>query len=159
MDAATCRNRVGLKGYKEHKALSEETIAYTTKITLDGKVIGDAKNDGQGGADMIYIAPEHRAEWMNIINALGIDEEALVQGVAEELGEKKTADKLFKKDTRFRVVVAAKTNPEKIGDLTFYGTTEFRAFVDPRLDDADIDRMISNMYGHTAPRRFYYRSA
>ncbi len=29
---------IALKGYKEHKAMSEETTAYTTKITLNGMV-------------------------------------------------------------------------------------------------------------------------
>lgn len=50
--------RLTLKNVKIAKHMSEETIAFTAAVYWDGKKIGDAKNDGHGGPNDIYMGPE-----------------------------------------------------------------------------------------------------
>ena len=44
----------GLKGYKANEAFSEETLMFQSEITLNGKAVISAKNDGRGGCNMYY---------------------------------------------------------------------------------------------------------
>lgn len=46
--------KIELKKLKIAKHLSEETLAYTADVYIDGKLAFHAKNDGQGGADVYY---------------------------------------------------------------------------------------------------------
>ncbi len=55
MSTALASATLALKGYRSFSAMSEETTAFVAKVLLDGKVIGDAKNDGQGGCTMVHI--------------------------------------------------------------------------------------------------------
>lgn len=41
---------IELKSFKHFKAFSEETIAFTAKLAINGKVVGHADNRGQGGS-------------------------------------------------------------------------------------------------------------
>ena len=45
---------VELKKYKSTPALSQETVAFTARIYVDGKSAGTARHDGHGGANYIY---------------------------------------------------------------------------------------------------------
>jgi len=45
----------GIKGLKVAKYLSEETTAFAASITKNGKVVGDAKNDGHGGSTFVHV--------------------------------------------------------------------------------------------------------
>ncbi len=49
------QNGWGLKSIKLFLAGSEETNCFVADITKDGKVIGNAKNDGHGGSSSIYV--------------------------------------------------------------------------------------------------------
>ena len=41
---------IQLKSFKHFPAFSEETLAFTTKLTINGKVVGHADNNGHGGS-------------------------------------------------------------------------------------------------------------
>lgn len=68
-----------VRGGEISDALSEETIAYSTEIWLGDEAVGDARNDGRGGCDMIHVAPAHRDAWQALVveagRALAIVEE------------------------------------------------------------------------------------
>lgn len=156
--------RVALKSYKEHKALSQETTAYTTKITLDGVEIGSASNDGQGGADLVMINRESRDEWRAIVekwngeNGNSMEPEAaFIAHLAKVLDEKRIAKRLFKQHPDTMTVVAVDTGKAKIGDMTYYESTEFVVFAQVKGDamQAEVDRK----YSVLAPRRIYTREA
>ena len=46
--------RVALKSLKIAKHLSQETLAFTATVYVDGKKIGHAENHGHGGPDALY---------------------------------------------------------------------------------------------------------
>jgi hypothetical protein len=139
--------RVALKGYKVHKEMSEETTAYTTKITLDGKEIGDARNDGRGGCDRVYIEPEAREQWNGIVRefatARGCEFEpdaALIADLAKIQEERKVAARLMKRDPRITCVVAVDDGKQTVGSLIYYTATRFHAYatITPDRIDANI---------------------
>lgn len=43
--------KVELKSIRTHASLSEETTAYSAKIVVDGVMLGEVSNSGQGGCD------------------------------------------------------------------------------------------------------------
>lgn len=45
---------LSVKKYKHYPRLSEETSCFVADICVDGKVIGEAKNDGRGGSNIYY---------------------------------------------------------------------------------------------------------
>lgn len=47
-------DRIGFSSFKEYKSMSEETMCFNANITLDGKKVGYARNDGQGGETAIF---------------------------------------------------------------------------------------------------------
>ncbi len=48
-------NRIQLKSLKVHNDMSEETTCFSATIYVDGKKVGDARNDGGGGSDLVHI--------------------------------------------------------------------------------------------------------
>ena len=53
-DASDAMKDYDVKSYKEHRELSEETEAFSAKITYRGKVVLEASNNGHGGCNMYY---------------------------------------------------------------------------------------------------------
>jgi hypothetical protein len=47
--------RIEMKNVKIAASLSEETLAFTASIYVDGKRVGDASNHGTGGMTMVWI--------------------------------------------------------------------------------------------------------
>jgi hypothetical protein len=152
--------RVALKGYKVHKELSEETTAYTTKITLDGKVIGDACNHGRGGSDLIHIDREARAEWDKIVAEWSIEtgclsmerEDSFIAELVKIASEKKFAARQFKRDPRTTTVVAVDVQPETIGNITFYNATAFHTYA--AVSDERIDANLAEQYDGNPCRKY-----
>lgn len=52
---------ISLTGLKIFKSMSQETTAFTAQIVRDGQIIGQVRNDGQGGEDVVT-PPRIRAE-------------------------------------------------------------------------------------------------
>lgn len=76
---------VELKSIKIHASLSEETTAYTAKIFVDGVMLGEVSNSGQGGCDR-FQAVKKSPE-----NAYRLYDEAC-RRVKEELPKQNLAD-------------------------------------------------------------------
>ena len=53
-DMKPLSDRIGFSSFKHFKSMSEETMCFSSNITLDGKKIGYAKNDGHGGCTDIH---------------------------------------------------------------------------------------------------------
>jgi hypothetical protein len=57
-------------------SLSEETLCFTAKVCVDGKVVGEALNHGHGGNTNVYIKDQavsgmkSMVDWENIVDEL-----------------------------------------------------------------------------------------
>ena len=56
------KQRTTLKNIKESPGMSDETIAFSASVYLDGKRVGTARNRGNGGCNEYAIAHEHLQE-------------------------------------------------------------------------------------------------
>lgn len=71
---------ITLKNFKHLNSLSEETLCFTAKVCLDGKVVGDARNQGHGGCTIVHINDNDVArmksmtEWETIVDELSFKE-------------------------------------------------------------------------------------
>lgn len=67
---------ITIKNFKHMASLSEETLCFTAKVCVDGKVVGEALNHGHGGNTNVYIKDEGIArlksmsEWETIVDEL-----------------------------------------------------------------------------------------
>lgn len=61
--------RVTLKAYRSSARFSHETIAFTAKVVLDGKVVGVVENDGHGGPNCFTPATREANEAIRAIVA------------------------------------------------------------------------------------------
>ena len=46
---------ISLKNVRTYEGLSEETVAFAASVYVDGKKVGDAKNNGQGGPNDVDV--------------------------------------------------------------------------------------------------------
>lgn len=71
---------ITIKNFKHMASLSEETLCFTAKVCVDGKVVGEALNHGHGGNTNVYIKDEAVArlksmvEWETIVDELSFKE-------------------------------------------------------------------------------------
>ena len=55
-------SRLTLKGFKTVAYMSQETLCFTSNVYLDGKLIGEAANEGCGGCTFVhFVSPEANA--------------------------------------------------------------------------------------------------
>jgi len=105
-------SRLALKSFKTVSWMSEETVCFTATVLLDGKVIGEAANEGSGGCTFIHYnspATEALAEsFAKCISPLDVDGwdfladkgftfDCLVDIIVQIEEEKKATEKLLKK--------------------------------------------------------------
>ena len=55
--------RITIKSFKTVKWMSEETICFTASVLIDGKVIGEASNEGHGGCTFVRFIGDARQTW------------------------------------------------------------------------------------------------
>jgi hypothetical protein len=55
--------RITIKSFKTVKWMSEETICFTASVLIDGKVIGEASNEGHGGSTFVRFIGDARQIW------------------------------------------------------------------------------------------------
>lgn len=76
------KERIDVRSIKTHKQLSEETLAYTAKVFLDGRHVLDASNHGHGAADDFHLAKgatkEQREELVGIAKDIIAERGAVV---------------------------------------------------------------------------------
>lgn len=54
--------RITLRNFKHDSRASEETVAFTADVCLDGVLVGHASNRGRGGMTLVrYASPEAKA--------------------------------------------------------------------------------------------------
>jgi len=56
-------SRITIKSFKTVKWMSEETICFTASVLFDGKVIGEASNEGHGGCTFVRFIGDARHTW------------------------------------------------------------------------------------------------
>lgn len=60
-----------MKSVKIHKGLSQETLAFTAKVYLDGKYVADAQNAGHGGpTDILWHSKDARKQFQEWVKTL-----------------------------------------------------------------------------------------
>jgi hypothetical protein len=82
--------------FKHYPALSEETIAFTCDVLMDGKKIGHAKNEGHGGETVFYGS-----------EPMGFDERSKIADIVDGFVAAEIMDKQKEKDKK---AVAKKLN-------------------------------------------------
>jgi len=55
--------RITIKSFKTVKWMSEETICFTASVLIDGKVIGEASNEGHGGCTFVRFIGDACQTW------------------------------------------------------------------------------------------------
>jgi hypothetical protein len=143
--------RVSLPSYKLHRGLSQETVAYSSKVALDGKVIGYAMNDGHGGADVIVVEAAHRAEWEQVVRDFSIltgtedvePDALLVSVVVEMIAERKMVAKMQKNYPNIAAAVAIET-PTELVVIGSYSAS-----------DEEVNAEVDRRFAANFPRRIY----
>jgi hypothetical protein len=124
---------ITISKFKHFPAFSEETVAFTCDVLMDGKKIGHAKNEGHGGETVFYGSSPmgfgERSKISDIVD--GFVSEAIVDKHKEK-DKKSVARKLAKalyfrikgqKDGAYYIIKADPSNPKvrenanKNGDL------------------------------------------
>lgn len=110
-------NEVTVRNYKPVHALSEETLAFTATIYLDGKRAGVASNQGHGGPNR-YDFPDQRqcqafftyAEKWGQANEVAVEAaDALIAALCEEYDLRNQARRLLK--LRSNTVILVEKGP------------------------------------------------
>lgn len=71
---------ITLKNFKHLATMSEETLCFTAKVCVDGKVVGEALNHGHGGSTIVRINDQAVAgmksmvDWETIVDELSFKE-------------------------------------------------------------------------------------
>lgn len=124
---------IELKKIKVSKHLSEETLAFTAEIHVDGVLAAYASNHGTGGCNGYHYTTtfrdllEDEAKRVNPKSMEALDE--LVNKLMEDDENRKTVAKFKKKG--FNHVVKISTGKETIGDQDFYTRAVLVAYMDP----------------------------
>jgi hypothetical protein len=104
-------SKLTLKSFKTVRWMSEETICFTASLFLEGKMIGQASNEGKGGCTFIhYVSPQSKATLEAFAKSLnpadfkgwefrteGFDVTDLVDILVEQEDKKKHNEKIVKK--------------------------------------------------------------
>lgn len=76
INTASNLQRLTLKSFKTVKWMSEETVCFTATVLIDGKVIGEASNEGHGGCTFLrFVSPAAEAtaeQFAKSINPLDV---------------------------------------------------------------------------------------
>lgn len=99
---------LSLKGYKSVSWMSEETVCFTATVLIDGKIVGEANNEGHGGSTWIRFsspaAESYANEFAKAANAADFgwpcDEmkpSDLVDILVEKIDRQKQEEKIVKK--------------------------------------------------------------
>ncbi|MGI8547338.1 MAG: hypothetical protein ACR2M1_08380 [Gemmatimonadaceae bacterium] len=115
-------SHVTLTSYREHKGLSEETVAFDSSILLDGRKVGTALNTGRGGAniyDFVSRAAEARVTEIAKAWAQSAGDEtsevldAFVNYLAIGAGDLTAARSLFRRAAKANTTIAGVVVVEK----------------------------------------------
>lgn len=117
--------KIELKNLKIARHLSQETEAFSAKISVDGIIVGDVRNSGQGGCHEIYIAKEFGDVVSMEASRLFPPKEKyddpmedLINDLLEKEEDRKTSIKLRK--AGWNHVVKIYANKETIGGRDFF---------------------------------------
>ena len=134
-------SRLTLKSFKTVGWMSEETVCFTAIVLLDGKVIGEAANEGHGGCTFVHytskvteatadafaksISPLDVKGW-DFLADKGFTFDCLVDITVQAESEKKGTEKLIKKMKKAGIeLLAYITKDDKHG--------QYRAFKKGRV--------------------------
>jgi hypothetical protein len=68
---ADLQGRVALRRFTSSARLSQETLAWTSDVVVDGVVIGTGSNEGHGGPDHVQTrSPEAHRAWASLLSSL-----------------------------------------------------------------------------------------
>lgn len=139
---------LSLKGYKSVAWMSEETVCFTATILLDGKVVGEAANEGHGGSTFTrFVSPvaESTAQefakaakpadfgW-TFVDTMRFDD--LVDLLVEKIDRQKQEEKLIKK-------IRTKAAKEMQYVTTSCGKAEYYAFKKALASGSAPDRLVA----------------
>ena len=105
-------NRIDIKNLKVAEFLSEETVAFSASLYWDGKKVGEASNDGHGGANRILLLGKSGKWDRELMDEMakeaethtwtyeGLTEPHSLDSYISQLVEDKQEEKFLKKECR-----------------------------------------------------------
>lgn len=139
---------LSLKGYKSVAWMSEETVCFTATVLLDGKIVGEAANEGHGGSTWTrFVSPIAEANAQEFAKAakpadfgwtfvteMRFDD--LVSLLVEKIDVQKQEEKMVKK-------IRAKAAKEMQYVTTSCGKAEYYAFKKALASGSTPDRLVA----------------
>lgn len=110
-------NRITLKSFKWLPSLSHETLCFSAKVAIDGKVVGYAENAGHGGPNEVHVEPSKVPA-----DLAATDWETVVDDLAYAEVDRKEIDKAVRrilKDMKDKVVFLKPGESLKMGWRTW----------------------------------------
>ena len=128
-------SRITIKSLKTVKWMSEETICFTASVLFDGKVIGEASNEGHGGCTFIRFIGDARQTWDAHSSLIADHVDTLVDA---EMNKKEIA----------RIV--AKVRRDAIKKAHYLKTTTEKSFVScfKGVNDLNRDKAVAQAKAH-----------
>jgi hypothetical protein len=129
--------RITLKNFKHAKFASEETQCFGAAVYFDGIKIGDASNDGHGGATFLYPdADKHQLVGAAEMYACSLLEERGFDPPLVQIIDQLVEQQLVRKDvaSRYRRAIKTKVLFLKDGELFNCGSKGARAPVDKLIE-------------------------
>lgn len=123
--AALNTAQITIKSFKTVKWMSEETICFTASVLIDGKVIGEASNEGHGGCTFVRFIGDARQTWGNHSSIIADYVDTLADS---EVNKKEVA----------RIV--AKIRRDAIKKVQYIKTTTQKGFVAGFKNITDLNR-------------------
>lgn len=143
-DTTAKLTRLTLKSFKTVKWMSEETICFTATVLIDGKVIGEASNEGHGGCTFVRFVSkdaeanaEQFAKSINPADIKGWEFRAEKGFQFDDLIDIVVEREMQKKDTA-RII--AKIRRDAVKKAQFIKTTTQKGFVAGFKGVTDLNR-------------------
>jgi len=120
-------NRIDIKNLKVAEFLSEETVAFSASLYWDGKKVGEASNDGHGGANRILLLENGKMDW-SLMDEMakeaethtwtyeGLTEPHSLDSYISQLVEDKQEEKFLKKECRKNTLLRIPDRTYKDGE-------------------------------------------
>lgn len=137
-------SRITLKSFKTVKWMSEETTCFTAIVHLDGKVIGEASNEGHGGSTFVrFVTPSAKStadEFAKSINPTDVKGWEFLAGKSFEFSDLVDIIVGREEEKKETARIVAKIRRDAVKKAQFIKTTTQKGFVSGFKGITDLNR-------------------
>ena len=113
--------KIELKRFTTNARLSQETTAFAADVWVDGRLVGYAKNDGNGGCTRVHLDPSVRATLKAHGDTLVPEQYKSVVGGTEWLIDQLVEAELVKREDKRIAKLLAKTDAQEKARFAQHG--------------------------------------